>query len=217
MDRDNGKFYETEEETLPAEAEETKITMDDDEVNDIKFFSELLVLMRKAIENGGNVPFSSKKIVDADRCLMILDDMEHNLPDAIQYGMQMYNERGRLLNTARQSAQECVASAEMRARNTLDEARREAEQRIIEAENEADAILSDAQERADHKVEESEVLRVAQEEARAIRNDAHVEANELRLKASHAAYQMLSSVEQELSEMLKVVRRHRMELGDGRE
>ena len=63
-------------------------------------------------------------------------------------------------------------------------------------------------------VSESEIVRQACEEARIINNDARVEASELRLKAMHDAYQLLASVEDELSEACKAVRRRRAELGD---
>jgi len=41
-----------------------------------------------------------------------------------------------------------------------------------------------------------------------------VEASELRLKANHDAYQLLASVEDELAEACKSIRRRRAELGD---
>lgn len=110
-----------------------------------------------------------------------------------------------------------VTSAEMRANAALEKAKREAEEIIADAENEARAILADAQERADHMVDENEIVRRASEEARIIRNDARVEASELRLKANHDAYQLLASVEDELVEACKSVRRRRAELGDEEE
>lgn len=218
MDRENRKFYDGEDEEQKGREDAQGETMSaDDEENDIRYCSDLLKGLRTAIKSGTNVPLTTKKIVDSEELLAILDELEQNLPDAIQYGMRMYIERDRVLGTAQQSATDCVTTAEMRARQTLDDAHNEAEQTIIEAENEASAIIADAQERADHMVEESEILRVAQEEARKIRSDAHVEANETRLRANHAAFSLLSSVEQELSEMLKAVRRQRMDIGDNNE
>ena len=62
-----------------------------------------------------------------------------------------------------------------------------------------------------------DALRQAREEARIIKNDARVEASEMRLKAQHDAYQLLSSVEDELTEACKNIRRRRAELGDENE
>ena len=211
MDHDQEKFYEDEDQEVRAEPQEQQNV---DEIDDMKYFLELLKHIRAAIRSGTNVPLTNKKIIDADKCLMIIDDMERNLPDAVQYGMQMYSERERILGNAETTAMNRVSSAEMRANAALEKAKNDAEQIMIDAENEAHAILADAQERANHMVDENEIVRQAREEARIIKNDARVEASELRLKANHDAYQLLASVEDELTEACKAVRRRRAELGD---
>ena len=97
MERDQERFYE--DELDPRE--EIDAEQETDEVDDLKFFLELLKLIRLAINAGTNVPLTNKKIVDADKCLRIIDDMEKNLPDAVQYGMKMYNERSRIMKIGR--------------------------------------------------------------------------------------------------------------------
>ena len=212
MDQDQGKFYEGEEQENREAQQQT--TPQAEEVNDMRYFLELLKHIRAAINAGTSVPFSSRKIVDAEKCLLIIDDLEKNLPDAVQYGLQMYSEQERLMSEAETKAMKRISSAEMRVNAALERAREDAEQRVMDAENEAHAILEDAQARADHMIDESEILRQAREEARIIRNDARVEASELRLKAQHDAYQLLSSVEDQLTEACKNIRRQRAELGD---
>ena len=198
MERDQERFYEDE---LEPRVEETA-EEESDEVDDLKFFLELLKLIRMAINAGANVPLTNKKIIDADKCLRIIDDMEKNLPDAVQYGMKMYNERSRIMNNAETTAMNRVTSAEMRANAALEKAKEEVSQRLADAENRAHDIIADAQERADHMLDES-----------IIKNDARVEANELRIKASQDAYKVLSAVEGELSQSLNTIRRRRAELG----
>lgn len=214
MAHDQEKFYEDEELETGAGAQQMHNM---EEVDDMKFFLELLKHLRAALMAGTNVPLTGKKIIDADKCLLIIEDLEQNLPDAVQYGLQMFSERDRILGNAETAAMNRVTSAEMRANAALEKAKNEAEQRIIDAENEANAILADAQERADHMIDESEIVRQAREEARIIKNDARVEASELRLKATHDAYQLLASVEDQLSEACKSIRRRRAELGDENE
>ena len=211
MDHDQEKFYEDEDLEVRADAQQPDMMED---IDDMKYFLELLKHIRAAIRSGANVPLTNKKIIDAEKCLMIIDDMERNLPDAVQYGMQMFSERDRILGNAETAAMNRVSSAEMCANAALEKAKMEAEQIVADAENEAHAILADAQERADHMVDENEIVHLAREEARIIKNDARVEASELRLKANHDAYQLLASVEDELAEACKSVRRRRAELGD---
>ena len=210
MDHDQEKFYDDEDQEV-REAPQANTSED---IDDMKYFLELLKHIRVAIRSGANVPLTSKKIIDADKCLMIIDDMERNLPDAVQYGMQMYSERDRILGSAETAAMNRVSSAEMRANAALEKARDDAERIVADAQNEAHAILADAQERADHMVSENEIVRQARDEARIIKNDARVEASELRLKATHDASKLLASVEDELTEACKAVRSRRAELGD---
>ena len=216
MERDQERFYEDENQEQVVSPEQAQ-PVEEDEVNDMTFFLETLRHLRSAIQSGKNVPLTGKKIVDAEMCLMMISDLERNLPDAVQYGMQMFSERERILGDAETAAMNRISSAEMRANTALEKAKSTAEQIVADAENEAHAILADAEDRADHMVEESEIVRQAREEARIIKNDARVEASELRLKANHDAYQLLTSVEDELSEACKAVRRRRAELGDERE
>ena len=211
MSNDQERFYEEEDqEVLDQNPEERED--EPEEIDDMKFFMELLKHIRMAVNSGTNVPLTNKKIIDAEKCLRIIDDMEHNLPDAVQYGIQMFNERERIMGNAETAAMNRVSSAEMRANAALEKARADAERIVEDAENEARAILDDAQERADRMVNESEIVQQAREEARIIKNDARVEASELRLKATHDAYQLLVSVEDDLNEACARIRSRRAEL-----
>lgn len=209
MDHDQEKFYEAEEQQAQAEAQPMN---DHEDVNDMVYFIELLKHLRILIERGSRVPLTGKALIDVESCLRIIDEMDVNLPDAIQYGMQMYSEQKRILGDAESTAISRVTSAEMKANKALENARREADQMVMDAEDEAKAILEDAQERADHMISDSEIVRQARDEARSIKNDARVEAGEMRLKASHDVYRMMSEVEGRLDETLKEMRRLRSEM-----
>ena len=203
MDHDQEKFYQDEEqESRPESQPETGR-----EVNDMTYFLELMKHLRTLIERGSRIPLSGKVLIDADKCLMILDELDGNLPDAIQYGMQMYSEKDRILGTASNEAISRVTSAEMKANKALENARRDAERIVFDAEEEAKAILEDANERAEHMISESEIVLQAKEEARIIRNDAKVDANETKLKASHDAYRFVADIEGNVEEVLKQIHR----------
>jgi len=209
MDHDQNQFYAAEEQQLQAEAQPVN---DHEDVNDMVYFIELLKHLRIVVERGNRIPLSNKAIIDVESCLKIIDEMNENLPDAIQYGMQMYSEKSRIMGEAENTAISRVTSAEMKASKALENARREADQIVIEAEDEAKAILDDAQERADHMISESEIVRQARDEARSIKNDARVEAGEMRLKASHDVHRMMTEIEGRLDETLKEIRRLRAEM-----
>ena len=206
---DQEKFYEAEEQEPRNESQNTVGSTD--EVNDMVYFLELLKNLRKLIEQGSRVPLTGKALVDVEKCQIVLDEMDRNLPDAIQYGMQMYEEKARIMGDAEDTAISRVTTAELKAKKAIENARRDASQIVMDAEEEARAILDDASDRAAQMVSESEVVRQAREEASTIKSDARVEAGEVRLKASHDVYQMLSDVEGNLDETLKEIRRLRSE------
>ena len=116
MDHDQEKFYTDEE----LDSREDVQPEEEQEIDDMSYFLELLKLLRTAIECGSRIPLSSKVVIDANNCLKIVDDLESNLPDAVQYGMQMYSERKRIMGDAEETAISRVTSAEMRANAVLE-------------------------------------------------------------------------------------------------
>lgn len=181
-------------------------------VDDMRFFIGLIKLMRETVINGRGI--GRWKMIDAAQFTSMLDELDENLPVAIQYGLQMYSERDRILGNSENEARDRITTAEMRAKATKEAAQREADRILADAQDEANAILEDAQQRADYMVSEDEILRRAREEARGIKNDAAIDARELLLKANHDALQLISGVEEELTVALENVSRRRKELTD---
>ena len=99
MDHDQEKFY-TDEEVDSRAADQ----QGEQEVNDTTYFIELMKHLRTLIERGSRIPLSNKVVIDGNKCLMILDEIDKNLPDAIQYGIKMYSERDRLLTESESTA-----------------------------------------------------------------------------------------------------------------
>ena len=187
---------------------------EDQEVNDMVCFLELLKHLRATVERGKRIPMSRLVMVDADICMQIIDELDQNLPDAIQYGMQMYSEKSRIMGEAESTAISRVTSAEMKAKMALENARREADQIVMDAEDEAQGIMDDAMERAKMMVSESEIVRQARDEALSIRSEARVEAKELRLKANHDVHRLMNEVENHLSETLREMRELHSDIND---
>lgn len=205
MDRHQDKFYE--EEQVKAQGAAVNNA---EPVDDMRYFIELIKLMRDTIENSRG--FGRKRFIDYDEFTAMLNDLDENLPVAIQYGLQMFSERERILGNSENEARDRITTAEMRANAMTENAKRDAGRIIADANDEAEAILADARERADFMVSEDEILRRAREEARAIKNDARIEASEERLKANHDMLQLLLGVENSVAGALDEVSRRRKEL-----
>ena len=217
MDRDQ-QFYTDEEvesrDTGVSAEEQDPMEAQEGEIDDNGYFMELLGHLRNLIEMSKRIPMTGRSLVDSDSCLRIIDDLEKNLPQTIQFCQQMYKEKDRILSEASDTAKRLVVSSEMRINQAKQKAREEAAQTVSDAETEADAIIADAQERADRMVAESEVVRRADDEARSIRNEARVAAEEMRLKANHDAYKLLESAENQLAEASERLRTMRKQLGE---
>ena len=215
MDHDQKEFNPQQEEQQSQTGAQS--AADHEEVNDMVYFIELLKHLRATVERASKIPLSGKGIIDLDTCMQIIDQLDQNLPDAIQYGMQMYSEKSRIMGEAESTAISRVTSAEMKANMALEKAKREADQIIMEAEDEAQGILEDANERANYMISESEIVRQARDEARSIKSEARVEANELRLKANHDVHRMMTEVETRLNETLKEMRNLHTEITNDQE
>ena len=204
MDHDQKEFNPQQEVQQPQTGAQS--AEDQNEVNDMVYFIELLKHLRATIERAKRIPMSGRAIVDADTCMQIIDQLDQNLPNAIQYGMQMYSEKSRIMGEAESTAISRVTTAEMKANKVLEKARNEADQIVMDAEDEAQGILEDAQERANFLISESEIMRQAKEEAHSIKSEARVAANELHYKATHDVQRMMTEVENRLNEALKEMR-----------
>ena len=192
------------------EANESIEMPSEEKMDDMYYFMVLLKAIREAVLEGKGV--GNWKLVNVKKCLDILDDLDQNLPDAIQYGLQMYSDRERIMGNSENEARDRINEADRRARASLESAKAESERIIKDAEEEAAAILADANERADQLVSDSEIIIRAREEAHVMKNDARVEASEMRLKANHDVLQMLMGVEDDLSEAFNNISRRRKEL-----
>ena len=189
MDRDQRKDLENEQ--TPQE-DDIDIRPDDGPVDDMRYYLSLLKAIRQTI-NGGK-GFRRYKFVDVEQCNDILDDLDKNLPVAIQYGRRMYDERERILGVAEDEARDRITTAEMRARKTLDDAQKQADRILADANEEANSLLADAKQRADYMVSDDEILRRAQEEAQVMKNNAAIQISEDRLKSSHEMLQLVRGV-----------------------
>ena len=217
MDRDQ-QFYsndetESRENDMPQDQQDP-MEAQEGEIDDNSYFMQLLGHLRNLIEMGKRIPMTGRTLIDGDSCLKIIEDLERNLPETIQFCQKMNEEKDRILGDASDTAKRIVVSAEMKVNKAKQNAREEAAQRVSDAEAEADAIVADAQERADRMVSESEVVRRANDEARSIRNEARVAADEMRLKANHDAYKLIESAENQLAEACERLRSMRKQLGE---
>lgn len=82
----------------------------------------LLETIKNIIENGRKIPFTeSKRIVDEDEILDLLDEIVQKLPDELKTAKWIKEERERIIAEAHQDADNIVKEAENRIISMIDE------------------------------------------------------------------------------------------------
>lgn len=209
------------EEEAEEEAEDDEIDFNDFE-NTVNLIGYLKI---ELTEHSMNVPLGkSKRIVDVDRCLNIIDDLVTSLPKAMRHCWRTKDENDRILATAEMHATKRVEKAKEDAERIVDEAH-EQEEKILEAaqrrhnntindaQARADAILRDASERAKRMVSENAIVKNATAEANRLITEAKTEARERRLRAAQDAYRLLDAFEKQAASITTAISRRKNELG----
>ncbi len=221
-DEADAEYAESDDAEADASEEE-----EEEEENDTKYFMDLFGYIKQALESGTSVPLTTKKLVDTDQCFRILEDMQKNLPDAIQYGWKIYAERERILNKAEDVAKTKVTTSNVHAKTIIDDAtskangivesaQRRANGIVADAEERANAMLEDASQRAKRMVNESEIMQRAKSESAIIIENARAEAHERRLKAVNDSYRLLEALEKQADGIADALNRRKNELVGGK-
>ncbi|MBE5792407.1 MAG: hypothetical protein E7322_09665 [Clostridiales bacterium] len=213
---------EDEEEEADEEDEEDEGIDFNDFENTVNLIGYLKI---ELTEHSMNVPLGkSKRIVDVDRCLSIIDDLVTSLPKAMRHCWRTKDENDRILQTAEMHATKRVEKAKEDAERIVDEAH-EQEEKILEAaqrrhnntindaQARADAILRDASERAKRMVSENAIVKNATAEANRLITEAKTEARERRLHAAQDAYRLLDAFEKQAASITTAISRRKNELG----
>ena len=123
---------------------------------------ELLEALKDVIDEGKEVPFVKKIVVDGEEILDILIEIKKNLPSEIKQAAWITEERTRILQEAKKEAEDIVKEAERRIIEMVDEDEitRQAQEKslkiIEDAKIQAREISQGTREYADSKLEEAE-------------------------------------------------------------
>lgn len=158
------------------------------------------------------IPLTRLTVVDEEQLLDQLDLVRLNLPIAFQEADLVLRHKDELIQEAELYAQEIIELAEQRASELLNEmgliqqAKIEADQLRLQVQLDCEAIQQAT-------IAEIEQIRYqAQQELDEMRARAIAEAEEIQNGADDYADHALDSIEQQLTEMLRVIRNGRQQL-----
>ena len=159
-----------------------------------------------------HIPLTGRTLVDEETLLAQLDLVRENLPIAFEDAEKIVRQREEILLQAEEYAQEIMEAAERRAEQILDEMGL-----IQQAEFEANQIRKQVQQECEVIQEQTraEIERMrlqAQQELEQMRQIALEECDDIQNGADDYADAVLNSIEQQLTEMLRVIRNGRQQL-----
>lgn len=199
--------------TAPAEDtyDEAEDIYADEAENDVKLVYRFINMLRNELENAKSVPFSSARMVDAEKCLNMLEDIENTLPDAIKRGAWAYGQSEEMLRKAQDETRRHMASQEIQFQQRMEKREKRMAQNEQNAENRAKKIIADAERTADNMVRQGVIDSRVEEEVRAIRSNAQAQAHEMQLRVDDECYKKLDAISANMAKMLKEINRMRAE------
>ncbi len=133
------------------------------------------------------MPMTSKRMINEAEALEIIDQLRVAIPEELRQAKRVNQERERMLSDAQAEADRVVASAQQQAALMLQES-----ELVKAAEQRAEEIMDDAR-----------------AEARRAIDDAEAKSDELHRDADEYAFEVLSTLENELNKHLLAVRKGR--------
>ncbi|WP_228035577.1 hypothetical protein [Oculatella sp. LEGE 06141] len=168
--------------------------------------------LEEMILDSPRIPLSRRTIVDEEHLLDQLDLIRLSLPTAFQEASEVVREKEELLLEAEQYAQEIIEAAEQRAAQILDEMGllRQAELEVQQIQQRVQQECEAAREQTMADIEQ--MRRRAQQELEEIRQMAIAEAEDIQSGADDYADSVLKDMEQQLLDMVRVIRNGRQQL-----
>ncbi|MCU0535445.1 MAG: DivIVA domain-containing protein [Hydrococcus sp. Prado102] len=171
-----------------------------------------LDLLEEIILESFRVPLVRWTLIDEDKLLNQLDLVRMNLPEAFEKAVALLRKKQEILAEAEEYAQRIIQSAQHRAAQILDETGI-----IQQAQAQANQIRQQVQQDCDaiqrQTLSEIEQMRYkAQQELQQMYQQTQAECAQIQDGADEYADRVLGSIEQQLGEMLSIVRNGRQQL-----
>ncbi len=158
------------------------------------------------------IPLSRRTLVDEEQLLDQLDLVRINMPQAFREADTIAQHKEDIFMQAEHYAQDIIESAERRADQILDEMGI-----VQQAEAEARQIRQQVQQECEAAREQvmteiERMKRQAQQELQGMRQEALAECEEIQGGADAYADRVLQDIEQQLSDMTRIIRNGRQQL-----
>lgn len=168
--------------------------------------------LEEMILSGFHIPLTRRTLVDEEKLLDQLDYVRLSLPEAFQEAAAIIQQKDEILLQASEYGQQIVDAAQAKRAQILDEseiirqADHEASELRLEVQQECEAMLQETVEEIDRK------RRQCQQDLDQMRLLAIAEAEAIEQGADEYADNVLENIEQQLHDMMRIVRNGRQQL-----
>ena len=146
-----------------------------------------LDLIEEVLDNGSNIPFSSKIAVDVDAIRTYIKDIRLDLPVEIEKAQEIVAHYNSIIKKATTEATVATSTAQKQSDEILGAAKERAKGIIDNADANAKSTLAAATEQARRMVESTEIAHLAQEYSDKVRSQATADAEEIIRNAKEQA------------------------------
>lgn len=168
--------------------------------------------LEEIILDSPRIPLSRRTLVDEEQLLEQLDLVRLGLPEAFHEAEEIVRHKEDILYQAEQYAQDIIEQSERRAAQILNEMGilRQAE---LEAQQIRQRVQQECEAAKEQTIAEIERMRrQAQQELEEIQRATFAECEEIQIGADDYADRVLTDMESQLAEMLRVIRNGRQQL-----
>jgi cell division septum initiation protein DivIVA len=179
--------------------------------------------LEEIILDNARIPFFNRTLIDEDKLINQLDLIRINIPDTLKQALEILKQKHDIISEAQDYSQRIIDNAQRQAAHILDEskilqqAEKQANQLRLKVQQECDSLQIKVKQECDSLQrktfqEVDQMRRKFQQEAIKMRQEAIKEADEIQNEADDYADAVLSRLEKQLTEMLKVVNNGRQQL-----
>ena len=140
---------------------------------------ETLDLIEQVLDNGSNMPFTSKIAVDADAIRTYVRNIRMDLPVEIEKAQEVLEHYNSILSKADTESSVMRSAAQKQAEELIETAKIKAKEIIDNADANANAKIAAAEDQARRMVEATSIAQAAQDYSDKIRSQATAQAQSI--------------------------------------
>ncbi|WP_157871817.1 hypothetical protein [Gloeothece verrucosa] len=179
---------------------------------DFEILQELERLQEIIMTESSQIPFTRLRLINEDKLLDQIEMICDSLPESIKKAQALLEQEEEIILEAQDYAKQIVQSAQQRAAQILDETGiiQQAERQASQIRQQVQQECEEVQEKTITEIEQ--MRRTAEQELQQIRQQALAECHDIEDGAFDYADNIFSNLEQQLAEMLTIVRKGRQQM-----